>query len=430
MSTSTIPGAWEAVRRLADRSLTAEELLRACLDRIALREPEVHAWAHLDAEGALARARALDAGPVTGPLHGLPIGIKDIIDAFDMPTGHGSPIWAGHRPFVDSALVALCRGLGGVIVGKTVTTEFATFTPPPTRNPLDLAHTPGGSSSGSAAAIADGMVPLAFGSQTAGSLIRPGAYCGAAAYKPSYQTLPVAGVKTQAQSLDTIGTYGRTLLDAALGVAVIARRDELHPARLQAFRPRIGIIDGRHWGGIDADMQRALDAAAATLSRAGAEVRTLDLPDPFPSLRDVHTTILLYEMGQSMADELRRFADGITPRLRGLIRKGAELPGADYAAAIVTAQRARAMFPAVLDGCDVALAPAAQGEAPTADSTGESNQNAPWTLLHGPAAGVNAGRGSHGLPLGLQVVGPIGSDARTLCAALWIEDILRQSSPC
>src|SRR5450432_3439542 len=209
-------GATEAARKLATREITAVSLLADCLERIAERESTVHAWTYLDADAAMRRARALDAQASAGLLHGLPIGVKDLFDTFDMPTSYGSPIYADHRPAADAACVALARAAGAVVIGKTVTTEFATFHPGATTNPHNPAHTPGGSSSGSAAAVADGMVPLAFGTQTAGSIIRPAAFCGVVGYKPAFGTINRAGVKAISDSLDTIGAFGRTVPDVAL----------------------------------------------------------------------------------------------------------------------------------------------------------------------------------------------------------------------
>ncbi len=213
--------AWQAAALLARRELSAEDLTRACLDRTAECDGEVRAFAHLDPDAALAQARALDAGAVRGPLHGLPLGVKDLFDTFDLPTAYGSPLYAGHRPAADAAAVALCREAGAVVMGKTVTTEFAYFHPGPTRNPRHLAHTPGGSSSGSAAAVADCMLPLALGTQTAGSIIRPAAYCGVVGYKPTTGRVPRAGVKSLSDTLDAVGGFGRCVLDVALLGAVL-----------------------------------------------------------------------------------------------------------------------------------------------------------------------------------------------------------------
>src|SRR5205823_2063713 len=225
----------------------AEALTTACLDRTAAREPVVGAWYYLDRYAALGAARQRDAEPPRGPLHGIPIAVKDLIDTADMPTGYGSPIYEGHRPAADAACVALARAAGAVVLGKTVTTEFACFTPGKTANPRNPAHSPGGSSSGSAAAVADGMVPLAFGTQTAGSVIRPASYCGCIGFKPSFGVLPRAGVKPLCGSLDTIGTMARTVADAAFFTGVIAGRPALRDVAMPDAPPRFGIYRTPMW---------------------------------------------------------------------------------------------------------------------------------------------------------------------------------------
>ena len=237
--------AWQAARALARRELRAEDLVRACLDRVAARDGDVRAFVHLDPDAVLAQARALDAGPLRGALHGLPLGVKDLFDTVDMPTAYGSPIYAEHRPAADAAAVALCREAGALVLGKTVTTEFAYFHPGPTRNPHNLAHTPGGSSSGSAAAVADFMLPLALGTQTAGSIVRPAAYCGVVGYKPSLGRVPRAGVKSLSEALDTVGGFGRSVRDVALLGAVLTGDTRLIDAGA-AVAPRIGQIGRAH----------------------------------------------------------------------------------------------------------------------------------------------------------------------------------------
>jgi len=237
----------EAARQIAERQLTAEALTAAYLDRIAARETVVGAWQYLDRERALAAARQRDAEPTRGPLHGIPIAVKDLIDTVDMPTAYGSSIYRGHRPAADASCVALARAAGAVVLGKTVTTEFAAFTPGKTANPRNPAHTPGGSSSGSAAAVADGMVPLAFGSQTAGSIIRPAAYCGCIGYKPSFGLINRAGVKPLADSLDTIGVFAGTVEDAAFFAGVLSERPALRHLVVPSKAPRFGLYRTQMW---------------------------------------------------------------------------------------------------------------------------------------------------------------------------------------
>jgi Asp-tRNA(Asn)/Glu-tRNA(Gln) amidotransferase A subunit family amidase len=271
-----------AARKLATREITAVSLLQDCLERIAERESAVHAWTFLDTDAAMQRARALDAQPSTGLLHGLPIAVKDLFDTFDMPTSYGSPIYANHRPAWDAACVALARAAGAIVVGKTVTTEFATFHPGPTRNPRNLQHTPGGSSSGSAAAVADGMVPLAFGSQTAGSTVRPAAFCGVVGYKPTFGLVARVGVKMISDTLDTIGVLARSVPDVALFVAALTDRHELLTDSATADAPRIGMCRTYEWNRAQPETVAMFEGAAERLRAAGASgdhgVRSREIP--------------------------------------------------------------------------------------------------------------------------------------------------------
>jgi len=411
----------ELAPRLARRELTAESLVRACLERIEAREPEVQAWAFLDPEIALAQARALDHGAVRGMLHGLPVGVKDIFDTHDMPTGYGSPIYAGRRPGADSAAVALTRRAGGLVLGKTVTTEFATPTPSRTRNPHNSAHTPGVSSSGSAAAVADFMVPLAFGTQTGGSLIRPGAYCGAVAYKPTYNTIPRAGVKANADSLDTVGVFSRSVADAALYAAALTGRADWLIASALGSPPRIGLCRPAAWGRIETPMDDALEAAAKTFAAAGGRIEEIALPASFTGLRDAFGTIAWYEMARSLADEFARFPERLGDALRAICAEGFALDPARYDAAVALARDCRECFAGAIGTCDVLLVPGATGEAPLGlASIGDNSMNVVWTLLHVPAITFPGGTGPMGLPLGLQVVGRIGDDKRVLACADWM----------
>jgi len=259
----------EAAREIAAGRLRAEALMTACLERIAAREPEIGAWQYLDPEAALEAARRCDASAPSGPLHGIPIAVKDLIDTADMPTGYGSAIYARHRPGTDAACVVLARAAGAIVIGKTVTTEFACFTPGKTANPRNPAHTPGGSSSGSAAAVADSMAPLAFGTQTAGSVIRPAAFCGVIGYKPSFGTIPRAGVKMLCDSLDTVGTMARNIADAAFFAGVVAGRPELRDVVPSEAPPRFGFYRTPMWDEAEPETAAALDhaRAAQALSR-------------------------------------------------------------------------------------------------------------------------------------------------------------------
>ena len=410
-----------AARQMAQRSLSAEDYARACLERIAQREPVVQAFAHLDPDAVLAQARMLDGGAIKGPLHGLPVAVKDIFDTHDMPTEYGSAVYRGHRPVADAAVVALTRHLGGIIIGKTVTTEFATFPAGKTRNPHNPAHTPGGSSSGSAAGVADGMFPLAYGTQTAGSVIRPAAYCGVTGYKPSFATLARGGVKTGSDTLDTVGLFSRGIEDAAFFIAALTRRPELQLAPWQGAAPRVGICKGFQWSRVQPEMAAAVESAVKALGKAGARVSEIILPDRFEGMALAQATVMSYEGGANRADDVLRHGDRMDPRLAEQCLKGLAVPGSEYAAAQALAAECRARLADAFGDCDVLLAAAAPGEAPEGlGYTGDPIMNGVWTLLYTPCISVNAGQGPAGLPLGLQVVGRIADDARTLAVADWI----------
>ncbi len=408
--------------RLQARQLRAIEVVDDCLARIAARDPAIHAWAFLEAERARGQAHVLDAGPVRGPLHGLPIGVKDIIDTADMPTAYGSPIYNWHRPAWDAACVAAARAAGAVMLGKTVTTEFATYNPAGTVNPRDFAHTPGGSSSGSAAAVADEMVPLAFGSQTVGSIIRPASFCGVVGYKPSYGTLSRAGVKLLAESLDTVGAIARTVPDAALLVGALTGRAELLSLP-ETSRPRIGLCRTHDWSETRPEVGEAMDAAGRVLSAAGARVSQLELPPDFAALGDAHGDILGYELARNLAHEYSVHGVRLSSRLRELLEASRQVTPERYDRARVLARACRMAFGGAIDECHVLLAPSATGEAPESlDSTGNPVMNRVWTLLHVPCVTVPVARGPSGLPVGLQVIGRFADDARTLAAAKWVHE--------
>jgi len=404
-------GAKEAARLIERGELAAEALVASCHERVAAREPTVKAWTYLAREFP-----AANASPA--PLFGVPVGVKDIFDTHDMPTAYGSPIYAGYRPRGDAAVVALTRRAGGTILGKTVTAEFATFVPRQTRNPLDPSRTPGGSSSGSAAAVADLMVPLAFGTQTAGSLIRPASYCGIFAFKPTYNVLPRAGLKPGADSLDTVGVYARSVEDLAFFAAALTQRTDLE-AKLER-PPRIGVCRTYEWERVQPEMRRALDDARRTL-----DADEFELPSRFRGLRESHTAILWYEVARSLADEFTRFPDKLDPALHQRCSDGFAFDPREYVHAQAHAAECRARLSEALGPYDVLLAPAATGEAPQGlSSTGDVAMNVVWTLLHTPCVAVPAGKSEHGMPLGLQVIGRIGDDARTLAAAAWIAERL------
>ena len=412
-------GAAEAVELLRRGDISSVELVRACLDRIAGEEQRVQAWEFLDPELALFQARRADAASPRPSLAGLPIGVKDIIDTSDMPTALGTPIHRGRRPTRDAACVAALRAAGAVILGKTVTTEFAFYKPGKTRNPHHAGHTPGGSSSGSAAAVADFMVPAALGSQTAGSVIRPASFCGVVGWKPSHGLLPLAGVSALAPSLDTLGVFAREVEDLLLLTRALG--GALPPALAVASPPRIGLCRTEQWPLAAPETRRAVEEAAARLASAGADVREVELGADLDGLAEAQATIMAVETARSLAAERRAHGDLLSPVLRKLIDDGAATPPARHAAALALADRGRERFHEVLAGFDALLTPSAMGEAPAGlDSTGDPAFCRIWTLLHAPCVNLPGATGPRGLPVGVQLVGAHRGDAKLLAAAAWI----------
>jgi len=415
-------------RRLARRELSAEALVQDCLARIAEREPQVRAFAHLDAESALALARALDAGPIRGPLHGLPLGMKDVFDTADMPTSYGSPIHAGHRPACDAAIVALSREAGAVLVGKTVTTEFATYHPGPTCHPYAPERTPGGSSSGSAAAVADGMLPLATGTQTAGSIIRPAAFCGVVGFKPSHGRISRSGLKMLSETLDTVGGFGRTVPDVALLASVLAGDAGLtvSSAAPNASGVRIGVFAGPDAQRMDADMQALWERVCARLSRLGTQPGDLAVPAWFEPLAGLQTDVMQAEMARSLSHERLRHADLFSPRLAGMIDAGLSLDAAEHVRHLQQVHDARHAARELFAHHDLLIAPSTIGEAvPKVEGTGDPLFCRAWTVLGLPCLHMPLGVGRHGLPIGLQLIGPALADQAVLQAGAWLHDRLR-----
>jgi Asp-tRNA(Asn)/Glu-tRNA(Gln) amidotransferase A subunit family amidase len=419
----------EAARQIAAKKITSEALVRDCLDRITAREHDIQAWAHIDPEAALAQARAADAHVGTsagrGLLHGVPVGVKDLIDTIDMPTAYGSPVYAGHRPAWDAPCVALMRAAGGIVMGKTVTTEFANMHPGKTRNPHNAGHTPGGSSSGSAAAVAGYMVPLAFGTQTAGSIIRPAAFCGVVGYKPSFGLISRVGVKALSDTLDTVGTIARTVPDAAYFAAAITGRHELRVDQPFAGSLRVGICRTYEWKHALPETVAALEAAARRLAAAGAAISEIKLPPTYANLVQAQTDIMFAEQAQSLAYERLTHWDKISAKLQGILAAGIVVSFERYDAAQTLARNCRRALVDVFADCDVLLAPSAPGAAPAGlDMTGDPVFNRMWTLLRTPCVTIPAAAAANGLPVGLQVIGAGGDDARTLAAAHWMHQAL------
>jgi len=413
--------ATEIVGATTAGKVTCEDVVRDCLARIEAHEPDVHAWATVDAELALKQARDLDRGSARGPLHGVPIGVKDIIDTADLPTEMGSPIYRGHRSATDAACVALVRAAGAVILGKTVTCEFAGMTAGITTNPHDAAHTPGGSSSGSGAAVADFMAPAAFGTQTGGSVLRPAAYCGVFGFKPSFGAFNRRGVYPAAESLDTIGLIARSLDDIELVSDVLELRPPSAPRSLDRA-PRIGLCRTPLWHTAQPETVAAVEDAAARLGKAGAQVRDVVLPEEFSGLRNAaRETINNYERAAAMGYEWNSHREAISERLRKRIEIGRAMPHGEYLAAIRLGEDCRARLPEVFDGIDVLLAPCANGEAPRGlGDTGDPGFQAIWTILYTPALALPTHRGPNGLPVAIQLVAQRYDDRRLFACARWV----------
>ncbi len=416
--------ACELAARLQSRSVDAEDVARAHLERIAVREPAIGAWAHLDPEQLLHAAKVLDAGPIRGPLHGLPVAVKDIIATADMPTQYGSPVYAGHRPAWDAACVALIRAAGGLICGKTVTAEFASSHPGRTVNPLNPAHTPGGSSSGSAASVADFMVPAALGTQTGGSLIRPASYCGIVGYKPSFGMINRHGVKPLSESLDTVGVMARTVRDAALLASAAAGRPALR--EFPAGRvERVGIWRTHEWGQAEPETVVLLEAAVRIFSVAGARITEAVMPALFAQADRAHHDIEYYEMARALAFEMQSHRAALSDALRGRLEQGQAVDPVLYDAKQAVAEDCRRSLDDVFRDHDILLGAATTGEAPKGHAaTGSAAFNRSWTLMHVPCITVPAGTGPNGLPVGIQIIARRGGDARALAAAEWVEGIL------
>ena len=409
--------ATEAVRLMRDGTLRPIDIMEACLERIGERELSVRAFAWFDADAA----RRATLSPQQGPLHGLPIGVKDVLDTADMPSEYGSPIWRGWQPRADAAAVAWTRAAGGVVIGKTVTTEFATRKPGPTANPHNPRHTPGGSSSGSAAGVADFFFPVAYGTQTAGSVIRPAAFCGVVGYKPSYGMINRFGMKLMSESLDTVGVIARSVADCALFAGAVAGRDLGDPDARPDRVPRIGICRSPAWDAAAPETEALLPRVASALARAGATVVDRELSPGVAAIAAAHPIVMNNESGRALGWELATARDGISEGLRERLEFGLSQSEAAVTEAHAVFERAQREFPACMEGLDALVTPSAPGEAPAGLGwTGDPVFNLIWTSLHVPCVTVPAGAGPAGLPLGIQIVTRIGEDRQALAWAQWV----------
>ncbi|MDX2218122.1 MAG: amidase [Burkholderiales bacterium] len=416
----------DAARRIESTPLTARVLLREYSQRIEEVEPHVLAWETLDTARALDEARACDLGPRRGILHGIPIGVKDIIDVAGLPARYGSPIYANNIASGDAACVALAKAAGAIVMGKTVTTELAWFHPGKTRNPHNVAHTPGGSSSGSAAAVAAGMVPIAFGTQTAGSVIRPAAYCGIVGFKPSFGLVPRAGVKSQSESLDTLGWMAQCVDDIAL-MAEALTWDQNFRLGESADSPRIGVLELPEHGQASPDMLSVIEDAARIFAKAGANVRQVSLPPGFGNSNAAQQTVQLFEAARSYFAEYSQHRDQLSAKLIGLLEQGRAVTWDDYRRAQALVADCKALLPDAFAAVDVMLLPAAPGAAPAGlDATGDPVFNRASTALHLPALTLPHFKNAAGLPLGIQLWAT--TDIALLRASKWAEAALTSHS--
>lgn len=425
MSDPSLFPATVAARRLRDGALSASALAEALLARIEAREPGFRAFAWHDPAPVRRAAERADAakrsGRQTGPLHGLAFGIKDVLDTADMPSQYGSPIWAGHRPRADASAVALARRAGAIAFGKTVTTEFATRHPGPTANPRNPAHTPGGSSSGSAAGAAAGFFHAGFGTQTAGSVIRPAAFCGAVGFKPSFGTLHRGGMKVMSESLDTIGLIAGSVGDCALFMSGLTGRDFGDPEARPGTAPRLGLCLGPTADSAAPETVALLERVAAAAGKAGASVTPLRLPPAMDAAVEAHPVVMNMESAEALAWELDNASAQISPVLRERMEWARSQPPESLDAARRAFADARAAFADAVAPFDALLTPSAPGEAPEGLGwTGDPAFNSLWTLLHVPCATVPAGEGPKGLPLGVQIVTGFGQDRAALAWAEWV----------
>ena len=422
-------GVLELLRRFKDDQALADNYGAACLERAKAVEGVLKAFEYLPVD--LARR--------PGPLSGIPVAIKDIIATSDMPTTNGSAIYRDHIPERDAWVVERLRNLGATIFGKTVSTEFAWRHPGPTTNPWNAAHTPGGSSSGSAAAVAAGIVPLALGTQTLGSVIRPAAFNGVVGLKPSFGAIPRAGVHPLSPSLDHVGFFARRVDDVAYALSLISAASELDPhgRPLPAFhvdadqgvpplqKPRLRIVRFEKWSRAEPEQQKLFEAAVAKLREAGAVVEEREWEELDSNWSAVNT-IMSSEATHIFSGLVARYPDRTSDFLKSAVKAGRELTAFAYLGAKATQERLRAALPAQMSGFDAILTVPAFGEAPEGlDYTGDAEYCAPWTLIGAPAVSLPAGFGKKGLPLGIQVVGSYRQDYRLLRVAKWVESALK-----
>jgi amidase len=413
----------DAAAAIRNGDLRPVDLGEAALARVRATEPAIHAFAHLDEAYVRRAAAAAGSSPARAPLRGIGIGVKDIIDTAGLPTEIGTPIYAGRRPARSAQCIERLHAAGGYVLGKTVTTAFAFLDPGPTRNPWNLAHTPGGSSSGSAAAVAAGNVPAALGTQTNGSVIRPAAFCGVVGFKPTSGALPCAGIHLWSETFDTVGTFARTVADAALLASVLADAQRIRAdVQVAESPPRLAVLSAYPWTDVARDNAEALATAAVELRNAGATVTAVGYPPAWRDAHRVHRTIMLYEGARALASVQATHREQISPSTNAALDEGHSISEADYRAALAARIQAIAYFADWMAPYDAVVSPSTIGAAPEGlGSTGDPGCCTLWSLTGFPAISLPIGFDGRGLPLGLQLAARQHADDALLGVAAWCE---------
>jgi len=421
----TIHAAAEDIRK---GRLSPVDLVKSCLERIERCENRVHAWVLIDREGALARAeecaREIERGGWRGPLHGIPVAIKDIFDVFDWPTAAGSRLWKNSIARQDATVVRRLRQAGAVFLGKTVTTQYASFDPPPTRNPWNLARTPGGSSSGSAAALACGMCLGALGSQTGGSITRPASYCGVAGCKPSFRRVPIDGVVPLAPSLDHVGPMARCVRDLDILLKAIDDCGLVFDDSAPSAPPRLGRLHGLFDHRADAAVAEMMREVCSRLEQKGATIIEVPEPAAFAEVLPRHRTVMAVESAAFHQERLRRHPEDYDPRIRALLEEGLSCPAPEYARCKEHQELLRSEMSHCFESVDALLTPATTSPAPDAGTTGDPAFQSPWSYTGFPTISFPSGLSPDGLPLAIQLVGGPWSESELFRVALWCEEAL------
>lgn len=403
----------KAAELIRKREISSVELTKACLERINQRNQDVGAWCHIDEEFSLSQAQIADASEPKSLLHGVPFGVKDVIDTKDFPTEYGSKIYKGRQPTRDADCVTLMRDAGAVLLGKCVTTEFAMFTPNQTRNPYNLAHTAGGSSSGTGAAVGDNTVPIAYGNQTAGSLIRPAAYCGVYGLKPTHGLGEGAGVMQMQPLFDTLGYMGRSIEDLQVFFGIATKTNQTREWKGDR-NPRIGICRTYQWDSAQSESRKVLEETMSQLASQGVEVEYFDLPPEYAGLVETHRTVLYKGLSLSLAEPYEKYGDQLSDGLHDILAEGRSICAETYAAEYGKVQSFRAKVNDTFSHYDAILCPSAPGEAPAGMATGSPIFQVTWTLLGVPCLNLPVATGPQGLPVGVQLIGRRHDDANLL----------------